>query len=103
MRRRIPKPAAGAAGSPRRRETDAAEGQGAPPAPPEQDIQRLVLQALGDLGGVGYLRRQGEENPRAFLTLMGKVLPLQLAARPEEPVKVEIVRISEEEAGLGDP
>lgn len=39
----------------------------------------MILGALSDVGGRDYLARQAEENPVAFLGLVGKVLPLQLA------------------------
>jgi hypothetical protein len=41
-------------------------------------LKDMVLQALSDAGGVEYLSRQAKENPSAFLTLVGKVLPLQI-------------------------
>lgn len=42
-------------------------------------LKDMILEALSDAGGVDYLKQQAEENPTAFLTLVGKVLPLQLA------------------------
>jgi hypothetical protein len=42
-------------------------------------LKDMVLEALNDAGGVDYLKRQADENPTAFLTLVGKVLPLQLS------------------------
>jgi hypothetical protein len=36
----------------------------------------MILQALDKRGGVAYLAKQADENPTAFLTLVGKVLPL---------------------------
>ena len=33
----------------------------------------MILGALDDAGGQAYLMRQAEENPTAFLTLIGKV------------------------------
>jgi hypothetical protein len=42
-------------------------------------IKEMILGALSDVGGREYLARQAEENPTAFLGLVGKVLPLQLA------------------------
>ncbi len=41
-------------------------------------IKDMVIQALSEAGGVDYLVRQAEEEPQAFLTLVGKVLPTQL-------------------------
>lgn len=43
-------------------------------------LKDMVLEALADAGGVKYLRAQAEKNPNAFLTLVGKVLPLQIGA-----------------------
>lgn len=41
-------------------------------------LKDMILSALSGAGGVTYLQRQATENPSAFLTLVGKVLPLQL-------------------------
>src|ERR671917_787611 len=45
-------------------------------------LKDALLRAADEAGGkeglVGYLRRQAEENPGPFLTLLGKVLPLQV-------------------------
>lgn len=38
----------------------------------------MILQALDNKGGVSYLETQADSNPTAFLTLVGKVLPLQV-------------------------
>lgn len=43
------------------------------------DVKAMILGALSDVGGREYLARQAEQNPTAFMTLVGKVLPLQLA------------------------
>lgn len=42
-------------------------------------VKDMILEALDGAGGVDYLQEQARENPTAFLTLVGKVLPLQLA------------------------
>lgn len=41
-------------------------------------LKDMVLHALEDAGGQAYLSRQANENPTAFMTLVGKVLPLQV-------------------------
>ena len=41
-------------------------------------IKQMVERALHDVGGAQYLARQAEENPVAFLGLVGKVMPMQL-------------------------
>lgn len=52
------------------------------------EILEAAEQAHPD-GRVGYLKSQATENPVAFLGLLGKVLPMQMAGTPEEPIKVE--------------
>lgn len=42
-------------------------------------IKDMITQALSKAGGVDYLTRQADENPTAFMGLIGKVLPLQLS------------------------
>lgn len=43
-------------------------------------LKDMILGALDNAGGVDYLEAQAEKNPTAFLTLVGKVLPLQVNA-----------------------
>lgn len=40
------------------------------------ELKDMILQALDNAGGVKYLQKQSAENPAAFLTLVGKVLPM---------------------------
>jgi hypothetical protein len=42
------------------------------------DVKGMILTALSDVGGPEYLARQDEQNPPAFMALVGKVLPLQV-------------------------
>lgn len=41
-------------------------------------LKDMILTALDDAGGIDYLVKQSEENPQAFMTLVGKVLPLDV-------------------------
>lgn len=43
-------------------------------------LKEMVLNALATAGGEAYLVSCAKENPTAFLTLVGKVLPLQIGA-----------------------
>ena len=43
-------------------------------------LKDMILTALDRAGGVAYLVRQSEENPVAFMALLGKVLPQTVAA-----------------------
>lgn len=48
-------------------------------------LKDMILQALSDAGGVDYLKVQSKKNPTAFLTLVGRVLPLQVKQNGDEP------------------
>src|SRR5215472_931182 len=42
------------------------------------DLKAMILGALDKAGGEAYLLRQANENPTAFMTLLGKILPHQI-------------------------
>ncbi len=44
------------------------------------DLKRMILTALTNAGGVAYLTRTAKKDPKAFLTLVAKVLPSQIQA-----------------------
>ena len=50
------------------------------------ELRQMILNALDNCGGVEYLQRQADENPTAFMTLVGKVLPLTVAGDSNAPV-----------------
>ena len=57
-------------------------------------LKDMITQALADVGGVEYLKEQATTNPIAFMTLVGKVLPLQVKQDdkdPQVPVRVSHV------------
>jgi hypothetical protein len=41
-------------------------------------IREMIVEALGGVGGVDYLQRIAESHPTAFLSLVGKVMPIQV-------------------------
>ena len=56
-------------------------GPGRPKGVPNKHttaVKDMILQALSQSGGIDYLVKQADENPTAFLTLVGKVLPLDV-------------------------
>lgn len=59
-------------------------------------LKDMILGALDGVGGQSYLQRQADENPTAFLTLIGKVLPMQLTGNGEGPIVVEIVKYTKD-------
>jgi hypothetical protein len=44
------------------------------------DVKEIIVEALQKAGGVEYLAEQADKNPVAFMTLVGKVLPLAVAS-----------------------
>jgi hypothetical protein len=64
-------------------------GQGRPKGLPNKDnrdIKQMVVAALAGAGGVNYLIRQAEQNPVAFMSLVGRVLPLQVTGEAGGPI-----------------
>lgn len=72
-------------------------GRGRPKGAPNKNtaaVKDMILSALNGAhkdGGAAYLKDQAEKNPVAFMTLVGKVLPLQLAGDPSNPIGIQII------------
>lgn len=62
-------------------------------------LKEMILGALDDVGGQAYLARQAEENPAAYMTLIGKVLPLSINADVKGELGVTIKRFTPEPDG----
>ena len=65
----------------------------------------MVLAALSEAGGVECLTRQAEKNPAAFMTLLGKVLPMQVTGVDSEPLQIQwiatdVVRHGDDPGGV---
>lgn len=54
------------------------------------DVKAMILGALNKAGGEDYLHRQASANPTAFLTLVGKVLPMTVTGENGGPLQVII-------------
>lgn len=67
-------------------------GKGRPKGKPNKinaALKDMILTALNEAhpkGGVEYLKAQAADNPTAFLTLVGKVLPLDVNAKVDATV-----------------
>jgi len=51
-------------------------------------LKDMILGALDDAGGQGYLLAQAKEEPKAFLALLGRVLPQEIKGTLEASVIV---------------
>ena len=64
------------------------------------DVRAMILGALDEAGGQQYLVRMAGEQPVAFMTLLGKVLPTTLAGDPANPLafvnRIELVPVEPE-------
>jgi hypothetical protein len=59
-----------------------------------KELKDMVLTALDRAGGINYLQEQAEANPNAFLTLVGKVLPLSIKGDVNVRHIVKVVDLS---------
>ena len=80
-----------------KRKPSGAAAMGAGPGRPKgvtnkntKALKDMILGALHEKGGVDYLVEQAGENPTAFLSLIGKVLPLTIAGDPTQPIHFAI-------------
>lgn len=58
------------------------------------DVKAMIVGALNAKGGQKYLERQADENPVAFMTLVGKVLPMTVAADEDSPLVPKRIEIA---------
>lgn len=54
-----------------------------------RQLKDMILEALSESGGVKYLKVVARENPAAFCTLLGKVIPLQVTGEGGGPVRYD--------------
>jgi hypothetical protein len=60
-----------------------------------KDVKEMILGALSGVGGQKYLEEQAHENPTAFLTLVGKVLPLQVSGEGGGPMILKLIKFGD--------
>lgn len=56
-------------------------------------LKEMILQALDQVGGKEYLAARAVDCPNAFLTLLGKVLPMQVQGDPDHPVHLNAILV----------
>ncbi len=60
-----------------------------------QKLKEIVFKALEeqDGGAVGYLKAQAVNEPRAFMALIGKLLPTQITGEDGAPVRITQIEL----------
>ena len=56
-------------------------------------VKEMILAALDEVGGQEYFVTQARENPVAFMTLIGKVLPSEIKADLNHAGEIGITKI----------
>lgn len=72
-------------------------GPGRPKGAPNKitkELKTMILDALEQSGGVDYLveRANDPRTASAFLTLVGKVLPMTVATDPDAPLQFQVIQ-----------
>lgn len=55
-------------------------------------LREMILEALDRKGGSDYLVEQADKNPKAFLSLLGRVLPLQVSGEGGGPLEISVIK-----------
>lgn len=55
-------------------------------------LRELLLNALEEAGGQAYLVQQAQENPAAFLALLGRLLPNEIKASIDQVTTIVVER-----------
>jgi hypothetical protein len=73
---------------------DAQKGKGRPKGAVNKNtaaLKDMILAALDKAGGADYLLTQAQDNPNAFLSLVGKVLPMTVTGGDGGPITLNIL------------
>lgn len=86
-----------------KRKPTGAAAMGAGPGRPKgipnkltKSIKEAIEVAFNGVGGAEYLMRQADENPQAFMTLLGKIIPAQIQneiTNPDGSLKPAVIHI----------
>lgn len=55
------------------------------------DLRAMILGALESVGGASYLQRQADENPQAFMNLVGRTLPKDIKLHADAKIVVNLL------------
>jgi len=55
-----------------------------------RELRTMIREALDRSGGIDYLTIQARDNPKAFLTLLSKILPMEVNNNVSGSVKAQV-------------
>jgi hypothetical protein len=58
------------------------------------DVKEMVLKALAQAGGVDYLYQRSQDEPKAFLALVGRILPMQVTGEDGGALVIRVQQIA---------
>jgi hypothetical protein len=61
-------------------------------------LKDMILAALDKAGGEAYLVERAHKNPGPFMSLIAKVLPMQITGEPGGPLVIRWLRDDEPDA-----
>ena len=50
------------------------------------DVRAMIIAALDRVGGQDYLVQQAQDNPKAFMSLLARLIPSQITGKDETPL-----------------
>lgn len=59
-------------------------------------VKEMIIAALDKAGGIDYLASQAEANPAAFMSLVGRVMPLQTEITGKDGEDLKIRQVSDD-------
>lgn len=78
---------------------DGSPGPGRPKGKPNKvthDLRQMVLAALDKAGGQAYLQKQANENPVAFMSMLGKCIPKDINVEGALQFTVTVQRLTDQ-------
>jgi hypothetical protein len=54
------------------------------------DVRAMILAALDRVGGEDYLAEQATANPKAFMSLLGRLIPTQVTGKDDAPLFADL-------------
>lgn len=74
------------------------EGAGRKPGVPNKisgTVKEAILRSFEEVGSYKYLVKMSAEQPQAYMTLLGKILPTQVDMKIDKPIEISFKVVGE--------